>query len=399
MKFKRLRNKLKSLIKYFLVGTSIIGVLSFTFINFSAVEYTGPYALTNANIDEILNDSSVSFSLVKTSGTSLYFVPYFSDSTSATSNTIIPFDIYNKSDTFHILNKTIYSDPFRISGTGNPKFRFHTQLSFPFSYVIKNDGYFSIYISNNYYQSLNITATFLNEDDSQLYNFSVSNSGVNYPFKTISDLYSVSYSSPVYYYNPLTNTTTSDSSSLFYGSTTTNNSRLFRFDFPDDLDYYTINSIIISVDVSNISVTGAGINFYLGFCFESFPDYYLEASSGGGVSISDLAPYFNDISDKLDKIDDTLNGEMPSEAAEMMSEYYGEKAQQYRDIQDDLDIINGVEDVFDQPTFTIPIPEPTPETERFDSFFDVFFTQFPIIQQLILTGTTCMVFFVLFRRV
>lgn len=358
MNFKLFKRRLNKSLKFkqfkkVIFSLAVCSTAIFFLIPSSAVEYTGPYALTNANIDEILNDSSVSFSLVKTSGTSLYFVPYFSDSTSATSNTIIPFDIYNKSDTFHILNKTIYSDPFRISGTGNPKFRFHTQLSFPFSYVIKNDGYFSIYISNNYYQSLNITATFLNEDDSQLYNFSVSNSGVNYPFKTISDLYSVSYSSPVYYYNPLTNTTTSDSSSLFYGSTTTNNSRLFRFDFPDDLDYYTINSIIISVDVSNISVAGAGINFYLGFCFESFPDYYLEASSGGGVSIEELAPYFQDIQDKLD----IVTGD-PSQSQQNQVDNLNDNLEDsIENIQDQLEIIESPTMPDDSELPTLPFNE------------------------------------------
>lgn len=398
MNCKRLRNKLKSLIKYFIVGTSILGVLSFSFIYFSAVDYTGPYALTNPQINQILSDSSINMSFVRTSSNNpFYLSPYFSDSTLATSDTPISFDIYNY-DNFSLINKTLYSQPFRIITSGvSAKYRFHVQLSFPFSYVIKNDGFFSIYIANTYYQSFNITATFLNEDDSEFYNMQVSNTGVNYVFKNISDIYTITPPSTYYYYNPVNSSVQSQTgSSGFYGSS--NNSRLFIFDLPDDLDYYTINSIIFSVDVSNISVSTTQ-NFYFGLFFESFPDYYLEASSGGGVSISDLAPYFNDISDKLDKIDDTLNGEMPSEAAEMMSEYYGEKAQQYRDIQVDLDIINGVEDVFDQPTFTIPIPEPTPETERFDSFFDVFFTQFPIIQQLILTGTTCMVFFVLFRRV
>lgn len=394
MNYKRLRSKLKSLIKYFIVGTSIIGVLSFTFINFSAEDMFIRQNLSSSDFVSLLYNvnSNFRYSYSNTSNQYLSLLSRDFSTYLLKSSSDLPY----KSDVF-IKDNNIYSEGVIYFGNYTVQKSLNISLAPLFDFYF-DDFNLDLYIispKNSTYYNPNFQ--YLDSSDNQFYN-------INYTLTTIDrgTINTLSNSYPDIFTNDYVNFV---NNSIYYSdingtSSTYNTSSLmfyinkYTLNFTN-LDKTPIKSILMSFDYRDSS-NGYFINFPMISITQDIPVYI--KSSQEDLLLQQITNQ-REIIEKLDIIDDTLNGEMPSEAAEMMSEYYGEKAQQYRDIQVDLDIINGVEDVFDQPTFTIPIPEPTPETERFDSFFDVFFTQFPIIQQLILTGTTCMVFFVLFRRV
>lgn len=394
MNYKRLRNKLKSLIKYFIVGTSIIGVLSFTFINFSAEDMFIRQNLSSSDFVSLLYNvnSNFRYSYSNTSNQYLSLLSHDFSTYLLKSSSDLPY----KSDVF-IKDNNIYSEGVIYFGNYTIQKTLNISLAPLFDFYF-DDFNLDLYIispKNSTYYNPNFQ--YLDSSDNQFYN-------INYTLTTIDrgTINTLSNSYPDIFTNDYVNFV---NNSIYYsdinGSSSTYNTSSLMFYINKytlnftNLDKTPIKSILMSFDYRDSS-NGYFINFPMISITQDIPVYI--KSSQEDLLLQQITNQ-REIIEKLDIIDDTLNGEMPSEAAEMMSEYYGEKAQQYRDIQDDLDIINGVENVFDQPTFTIPIPEPTPETERFDSFFDVFFTQFPIIQQLILTGTTCMVFFVLFRRV
>lgn len=394
MKFKRLRNKFKSLFKYFIVGTSIIGVLSFTFISFSAEDMFIRQNLSSSDFVSLLYNVNSNFRYSYSNPANQYLSLLSSDfsTTLLKSSSDLPY----KSDVF-VKDNNIYSEGVIYFGNYTIQKSLTISLAPLFDFYFDNFNLDIYVISSKNSTYYNPNFQYLDSSDNQFYNINYSlttidRGTINTLYNSYPDIFTSQYVSFVnnsIYYSDINglSSTYNTSSVMFYINKYTLNFT--------NLDKTPIKSILMSFDYRDSS-NGYFINFPMISITQDIPVYI--KSSQEDLLLQQITNQ-REIIEKLDNINDTLNGEMPSEAAEMMSEYYGEKAQQYRDIQDDLDIINDVEDVFDQPAFTIPIPEPTPETERFDSFFDVFFTQFPIIQQLILTGTTCMVFFVLFRRV
>lgn len=362
MNFKLFKRRLNKSLKFkqfkkVIFSLAVCSTAVFFLIPSSAVEYTGPYAFTNAQVENILSDSNFRFSLTKVSGSGvLVLSPYFSDSSLATSDNVIDFDIINRDD-YTLYKSTFFINPIRGFSTNNNSatIRVYIQLSFPFPYRIKNDSSFSALITFPYLSTFpgngSVSVSFLNEDDSQFYNLTSSfKSTTNYTFRTYSDLNNYpNLSTTLYNYNPKTNAVQSTDLISYYNVS----GRFYNFDFPDDLDYYTINSLIFSFNVPSFTISANGTNIYGGIYFENLPDYYLEASTGGGVSIEELAPYFQDIQDKLD----IVTGD-PSQAQQNQVDNLNDNLENSIDnIQDQLDIIESPTMPDDSELPTLPFDE------------------------------------------